>query len=61
MTISGRGVLAVGTIVGALLILGWLDLPLLATALVSLGSVVLLVLVALVAAKFLRDGMWPPS
>jgi len=58
--ISGRTVITIGVVVAAVLITGWLDLPLMATALVSAGSVVFLVLVAIVAAKYLRHGMWPP-
>jgi hypothetical protein len=58
--ISARTIVTAGLVVAAALITGWLDLPLLATALVSAGSVVFLVLVALVAARYLRHGMWPP-
>jgi hypothetical protein len=58
--ISGRTIVTIGLVAAAVLITGWLDLPLLATALVSAGSVVFLVLVALVAGKYLRHGMWPP-
>lgn len=61
MIISARTIIATGLVLVAALIIGWLDLPLLATALVSIGSVVFLVLVALVAAKYLRHGMWPPG
>jgi hypothetical protein len=57
--ISGRTVVAIGVVVAAVLITGWLDLPLMATALVSAGSVLFIVLVVIVAAKYLRHGMWP--
>jgi hypothetical protein len=60
MTISGRTIVTIGVVVAAVLITGWLDLPLMATALVSAGSVVFVVLVAIVATKYLRHGMWPP-
>ena len=61
MIISHRTIVTIGLVVAVVLITGWVDLPLLATALVSAGSVVLLVLVAIVAAKHLRHGMWPPQ
>jgi hypothetical protein len=58
--ISGRTIVLIGLALVAVLITGWLDLPLMATALVSAGSVLFLVLVVVVAAKYLRHGMWPP-
>ena len=61
MIISGRTIVTIGLVVAVVLITGWVDLPLLATALVSAGSVLLVVLVGFVAAKYLRHGMWPPQ
>ena len=61
MSSRGRTIVTIGLVAAVVLITGWVDLPLLATALVSAGSVVFLVLVALVAAKYLRHGMWPPQ
>ena len=60
MIISGRAIATTVLVVAAVLLTGWLNLPLMATALVSAGSVLFLVLVAVVAARYLRHGMWPP-